>query len=63
MLLLELTFWLSVFVIVYHMALHPVVLVAISRKLKTEATATKSNTIDAPAVDVIMPMYLSLIHI
>jgi len=57
MLLLELTFWLSVFVIVYHMALHPVVLVAISRKLKTEATATKSNTIDAPAVDVIMPMY------
>lgn len=53
----EIIFWLSAFVIVYHMLIHPLILITFSRKSNHSAQVTLKYETAHPAVDIIMPMY------
>lgn len=57
MLFVEMTFWISAFVIVYHMVIHPVVLVLVSRKIENKTASKAQLTSEYPEVDMVMPMY------
>ena len=61
MLVLESIFWMSCFIIAYHMFVHPIILTTISAKTITQLAPNDHEPL--PSVDVIIPIYNEQTHI